>query len=427
MRMPFDQAATQKNGDANYSIGKWEPWLSNSTGQLHHRKQRSLEHVRSSVTNRLANRFPSLSRRWKNKSHGDAHLAVVTHPDRQNPRVASAATAELISPTLSAISKHESYLVPSPVRPSFENNTSGFASPPSAEIDETAPDEEEELGVATTPLLPPIFTELAREPSPIQSPLQSPSVASAPSMPVSPHTTQPSETTYIPNTPSPQLSTKPSLSSLLQPSRANTTSYPIPLEIPTLSMSDDRHDPWADRLGHANFDIYPEPYTPMTIDLDSYREYRANWDLARCNYAKHLARTGEHYGVTSRVYLLTQEKWNWIDGQWRNHYDEIGVIVAPQFARISDGTTNGGGSAQSSLVLEKPVTKIVVPPLADASGKFPELGDEDIVGPMTVAPARAEAMQKRTLEPGQLRSMRKKRNVFRFVSDMFGRGNPIHT
>jgi hypothetical protein len=211
-----------------------------------------------------------------------------------------------------------------------------------------------------------------------------------------------------------------------QRSRANTSNISIS-EVPTLQMLDDRDDPWAQRLGHANFRIHPEPYIPAMIDLDSYRQLRLNWDLARCNYAKHLARTGEHYGTTSKVYLLTQEKWNAIDNSWKKQNDRMTAVLSPVLARISDGDTTISGSLESSTVFEKPSKRVIVPQLDDPSGKFPELGDEDIVGPMSVGPARDLTMQKPTADAETPTYAARKRSFFRFVSDVLGRSGSHRT
>ena len=36
-------------------------------------------------------------------------------------------------------------------------------------------------------------------------------------------------------------------------------------------------------LGAAEFGINPRPYLPENFDIDSFRQFRADWDLARCN------------------------------------------------------------------------------------------------------------------------------------------------
>ena len=70
-----------------------------------------------------------------------------------------------------------------------------------------------------------------------------------------------------------------------------------PSEMPSMVITD--CDEWADKLGHTNFTIYPEPYVPDSFSLDACCQLRAGWDLARVNYTKHLARTREHYGAVS--------------------------------------------------------------------------------------------------------------------------------
>jgi len=165
-------------------------------------------------------------------------------------------------------------------------------------------------------------------------------------------------------------------------------------------------DPWDGRLGHANFNIHPEPYEPQQMDLDGYTEFRANWDQARTNYAKHLARTAEHYGSTSKVYKLTEEKWTSIDDIWKRHHAAMTKVLAPVLARVS-GDAEAQDSAASSAVLEKPMTKVVVPIVDDKGGKFPLLGDGEIVGPMSVGPP---------LSPP-------KRHLLKFLSNIFGGRN----
>ena len=159
---------------------------------------------------------------------------------------------------------------------------------------------------------------------------------------------------------------------------------------------------------------------PEYLDLDSYTQYRSNWDQARTNYAKHIARTVEHYGSTSKVYKLTEEKWSSIDNLWKRQHELMRTAIAPVLARLSDGDSRTPDSAASSAVLEKPVTKIAVPVIDDKSGKFPELGDGEIVGPMSVAPPRA-LFTDLTKTPGSKSPppSPRKRNLIRFFSDIF--------
>lgn len=163
----------------------------------------------------------------------------------------------------------------------------------------------------------------------------------------------------------------------------------------------DPGDEWAHKLGHANFTIQPEPYVPETCDVDSFRQFRKDWELARCNYAKHLVRTGEHYGVTSKIYQLTQEKWQSFDDEWRRNYESM--------------VANLGVSEKAALGLTTsnihPSDPVKVPRL-HGNDKFPELGDGEIVGPMSVAPAIHS-------HPGTKSG--KKRSFFKFIQDLVSR------
>lgn len=169
------------------------------------------------------------------------------------------------------------------------------------------------------------------------------------------------------------------------------------------------------RLGHADFYIHPEPYMPNSVDFDSYREFRANWEQARKQYAQHLARTIENYGETSKVYMLTEEKWKSIDDDWKHSNQLLTAKLSPSIGRLS-GDANAPDSP-SSLMLEKPITKVVVPPL-DKTGKFPQIGDADIIGPLTVGVAKVPELQRGQPTPPQ---SPRKRNLLKYLSDIFGR------
>ena len=374
------------------------------------KKQRS-----GDFTGRLGTRFPSLSKRWKHKSAAGPQLSIITHAAHVGSRTGSASSSQLISPALSAISKHESYLPHSPIRTNFEDSFSDAVSS-ALERDNPEPQDTEEQGQARTPLLPPLMMDFSDKPPPIQSPLQSPSVADITNSPAS---TTPVSTPQLFNLPSPPLSTKPSVASMRQRSRAGTMTMP-PTDVPPMQMLDEPADEVSRRLGHANFKIDPEPYLPNTKDIESYRRLRVDWDVARYNYGKHLARTGENFGATSNIYMWTQEKWAAIDAEWKRHNDTMAALVEPLIVRLSDGDTDVGNSATSSAVLEKPISKVIVPQINDPSGKFPRLGDEDIVGPMAFAPNRSQ--QADVESPAENRGSRK-RSFFKFISDILGRGS----
>ena len=408
------QASPNTSPIPEYSFGEQDEW-GTSSGQRYFKRQRSSDSP-FIVGNRLSSRFNSISRRWRNRSGVGPQLSIVTHVSAPTSRNGSAASSQLMSPALSAISRHESYLPPSPTRTNLDDSIHGSdaLSIPDVPLQEV---EQDETVQATTPLLPPVFTELVEKSHPVHSPLQSPSIAPTQG-PFNGRISM--DAPALTSLPSPPLSTKPSLVSIRQRSRANTATAPPLSEVPALKMLDDRNDPWAAQLGHADFSIHPEPYLPGVVDRDSYTEFRANWDQARTNYAKHLARTIEHYGSTSRVFKLTEEKWSSVDRSWKSNNDALSQMLAPLLAKNAEADTDMKDSSPTEAVLEKPITRIIIPAIDDKSGKFPELGDGDIVGPMEVGPPRAASMRKSSPPLSPL-SPTRKRNLFKFLQDMFAR------
>ena len=378
------------------------------------KRRRSMEQPARRHSHGFGNKFGSLSRRWKNRSAAGPQLSLVTHQITPASRSGSMSSAQILSPALSAISRHESGLPSSPTAFFATDIPSELDAAP-IDIEQRREDEEADLGQATTPLLPPILSELCRKEEPIQSPLQSPAIAPTTALVGS----RISFDAALSCLPSPPLSTKPSMVSMHAMSRTNTLTNSPFAEVPPMQLPEDPSDRWAVRLGHADFTIHPEPYTPDTLDLDSYTEYRKNWDQARTNYTKHIARVIEHYGSTSKVYKLTEEKWTSIDRVWSWRHDRMRTSVAPALARLSNGDSEMPDSTASSAVLEKPLTKIVVPVIDGRSGKFPELGDGEIIGPMAVARPRAFAGPDRSQGPGSPPLSPPKRNLMKFLSDIF--------
>lgn len=162
-------------------------------------------------------------------------------------------------------------------------------------------------------------------------------------------------------------------------------------------MLADPNDKWANLLGHANFTILPEPYVPEVCDAASVSQLFLDWEQAQRNYAKHQVRTAEHYGVTSKHYLLTEKKWAEIHTEWRKNHD----------LAKSHAVAIGQELAPTSPSEPGPLSKM--PTLNDpkSEGKFPKLGDEDIVGPMQQAAAILPKTPSR------------KRVFFKFISDLF--------
>ncbi len=222
--------------------------------------------------------------------------------------------------------------------------------------------------MARTPLLPPLVTE---HPPSSQfslasmqvSPLQSPTVVPSPM----------AETAALPSYATPPLSTKASISSFR---RNGSLSYQgvadLPSPIPDLL---EQYDAWSDRLGHANFTILPKPYLPEVADMETLVTFRGDWNLARINYTKHLVRTGEHYGATSKTYGLTQSKWAEIEREWHAAEDKL-------IDRLSAQQTRDGLAPMNLRRASDQMATAVVPGMLNTDGKFPELGDVDIVGPM---------------------------------------------
>ena len=220
--------------------------------------------------------------------------------------------------------------------------------------------------LARTPLLPPVMAMLRTTDEPVQSPLQSPKIADSPDMPRNPF-----ESPSIYNgLPSPPLSTKPSISSFHH--RAIIPSA----EIPPIRLAEPQ-DEWALKLGHANFTIFPEPYLPTCpASVTTCKKLRADWDTARCEFMKHLARTGEHYSTTSKVYQLTEEKWSTLDTAWKRYHEQALTSIIPESQEALE-------LSLASLHEPAPVAKI--PSISGPGGKFPKVGDLGIVGPMQQA------------------------------------------
>lgn len=349
---------------------------------------------------RINSHISTMSTRW-NRKRASGSPERDGFPDDLRSRANSAASSALASPVVRPISasRVDSHIPPSPARTIFEERMSDSNVRP---IDITRANslgqDDNDALKATTPLLPPLLGDdpTSMTASRVQSPLQSPSVADVS------QSGQYYMTSFhgFAGVPSPPLSSKPSVASFSRP-RANTCRT-ISGDSAPFVLSDP-NDEWANKLGHANYSIQPEPYQPVVCDIDHFHQLRADWDIARCNFAKHLVRTGEHYGVTSNIYKLTGEKWECINNQWRKEHESM----LSQLGSV-DGVALT--LTQSNLL---PREQVCIPGLHD-NAKFPEMGDEDIVGPMSVAPATDMA--------GMCRSNpMKKRNFFRFFQDLVSR------
>jgi hypothetical protein len=308
----------------------------------------------------LAEPRPSFSFRTTRSSRSSSVSGAARLPDHGCGNDSVPAT-----PALSFYESCESIVLPSPLE--SEPATLGMRV-------------ERDRATATTPLLPPLMTDALatlRAPSPSlqTSPLQSPSIMPSPVTDLPP---------AKPSYPTPPLSNRPSLTSLRRATISSTVSdaLPPPQIPPALCLLDYPQDAWSDRLGHANFTIEPRPYAPENADLAALQTFRADRALARTNYAKHLARTGEHYGSTSKTYALTEAKWAEIEREWQRHEDDLVARLGrncpddPSIASELQRRAAAGEDRGQPMPLSLPRG-----PLSD-DGKFPELGDVDIVGPM---------------------------------------------
>ncbi|KAH0551385.1 hypothetical protein GP486_007400 [Trichoglossum hirsutum] len=345
------------------------------------KKRRAESSPFASIATRLSNKLPSLGKRWKSrKSTGQISTtdnlreAISTHTARsRSPSLAGS----IAQPS----SKHfGTQMPPSPARSVLEEDEEEIYKMSPADVRAASKHRSNPDGIATTPLLPPLQIPGSNTPweSPIQSPLRSPTVAepresfSTVNSPANtPTTPQIRECSTVGRPLTPPSSIHASVSSF----HRNRPGHLVPSnEIPPMLIGDS-HDEWANKLGHANFNIQPEPYLPEVFDLAACKQIRANWDLARCNFAKHLVRTAEHYGITSKTLRLTEEKWAEIDSRWRR-CNEITISKAAE--------ESGVNAVILSEAAAVPVALMKIPSLNDprSEGKFPKLGDEDIVGPM---------------------------------------------
>ena len=352
------------------------------------------ESTRSGMTSRLGSRFPSLSRKWKDRRAGNR--TSVTESLQDGPSRASSLRApSFINSPVDSPDRADTQYVSTPARSVFDECRDEKARVSIDIRKANAKDESSSAdGLATTPLLPPLMVDFPSgiTDEPIQSPLQSPTIADSSS---NVHT--PIDTCHITGLPSPPLSAQPSISSFYH------RKLVPPSDIPPIELADP-FDEWTTKLGHANFTIYPKPYVPSTFNLQACKQLRADWDTARCNYMKHLVRTGEHYGTTSKIYKLTEDKWMQVESRWK-HNNELTI------ARAADQSDFPMTPSQSPSFEHKMSMKM--PPLngPKSEGKFPKLDGEDIVGPMV---RRESQLPRRS---------RKKRTFWKFLQGVLPSGS----
>ncbi|KAF1839133.1 hypothetical protein BDW02DRAFT_228654 [Decorospora gaudefroyi] len=357
------------------------------------KRRRSLEASAHSIAGKLERRFPSLSRKVRDRSSTLSRVSRSATPSGV-PSTRSSSLAGSIN-HVSTVDLPEDISSPTstPAFTSREQLDDDVPTPMAIDVGkanamEIDPEEVHRERYATTPLLPPLLVNCRNDDLPASSPLQSPTVADAThSLGPTPAGTPPTRA-Y----PTPPLSSKPSFGSIKGPRPGHAMSS---ADIPPLMLSDPK-DVWAATLGHANFTILPEPYVPEVCNAAAIEEHLAEWAQARRNYAKHQVRTAEHYGVTSKHYLLTEQKWTEIDAKWKENHELAKSHAAAIGQRLAASSPTEPGPLSKMPTLNDPKSE----------GKFPKLGDEDIVGPMQQAAA---------LLP---RTPSRKRAFFKFLSDL---------
>lgn len=338
----------------------------------HSAKRRRGELTLNTLGSRFGTKLPSFSRKWRHRQTGKTISIADSLEQPRHSRANSTRAPSRAGSVVEVPESQDPQLPPTPARSVSGDNPEDSPTLP-IDIQKANSSTEEfdaEGQTATTPLLPPIMTEFPPhlKEIPYQSPLQSPTVAD-PEPTYSVHT--PIMGPQVVGLPSPPLSAKPSMASFHRQRGLSTPSAEHPS-----GLNADPNDHWAVKLGHANFIINPEPYVPEHFDLAACKKLRSDWDLARCNFMKHLMRTGENWGATSKTYKLTEEKWAEIDACWKCNTDLCN-------SRTTDNGFETALSMSQSPVAE-PAPPMKLPALngPKSEGKFPKLGDEDIVGPM---------------------------------------------
>lgn len=342
--------------------------------------ERTVKRPRSN--DNLADNFASrLSRQFSKRFGGHRSSASVSTINlRSAPNSRPSSLRLPTTRSITAPNTHEVRNVSSPIpqlRASIHERSSSppraravsqaISRPMDISIPEAQEDSSERQELATTPLLPPMmasyFTDSQEA---LQSPLTSPTVAS-PSV-VASMVNTPVSSPIAHGFPTPPLSTKASTASL---NMRSSHTLPPASEIPPLTIAEET-DHWAIKLGHANFNIYPEPYLPEVCNAQQCRQLRDDWELARVEYMRQAARVSENYGVTSHIYKLTEQKWAEIDGIWRANHE----------LAVAEAQASGEDTVFQPLAETKTLKKM--PSLQDPKqpSKFPAIEEADIVGPM---------------------------------------------
>lgn len=395
--------------DIDYDVGFLSDCDFQSEPRVGSKKKRSgIESPLSGLTARLESRFPTITR-WR--SGRKSRMTSAGTIDYSLDNVLSRAPSSRSS-SVSAAARYNAdhsllndpSIPPTPALPQFGSSESVNVQAPNELTEEDRAGIVRDRAMTATPLLPPMMAGPAGTP-PQESPLQSPTIESAPSFPsATPSGVQSPTLTHAMFT-RPPLSSRPSTQSL----RNVSSSTELPPQMPLPSILQE-HDEWSDRLGHANFTITPVPYELQIVNPESVAKFQSDWDTARLNYTKHLVRTGENYGQTSKIYGLTEAKWAETEKRWKKMYRDIvrktqhssvpptkddsrsrsrgrnrGRSVSAHPASVNTSPNGDGFIGVEWKRLEDHIPGAVpqtIEAIDAAQGKFPGRGDEDIVGPM---------------------------------------------
>ena len=387
-------------------------------GERCSKRRRSGEHSTDSLTTRISRRWPSFSKRWKDPKLPKALSSPVVRSEppsrassvRLRPlRQSLALHAESKEPATPPFSPVESLSEERIVARSRASTLSRPSKPLDIQIPDPVVDPIDRQELASTPLLPPMMAEhYATASEELQSPLQSPSIAE-PSASTSLLGT-PTFTPEMTALPTPPLSSKASIASF-PPGRSVHTLHPS-CEIPPMTISEEGDDPWAHRLGHANFHVKPEPYLPDTCTLQTCQRLLDDWETARLDFMRQAAHIGEHYGPTSQTYKFTEQKWAQVDARWRACHERA----------IADAEASGAITPfhqPHTLAETHPMSRF--PSLNDPEqpAKFPQIDQSDIVGPM-VQYAKIQPRASRASSPNNNKSPNFLR-IFTDAASLLGR------
>lgn len=361
------------------------------------KSQRSMADMSTGkIGSRISRRLPSISSRWHNRKPTTS-ISSPTVRSAPPSRSASANYHSAKTSLASYLEPHETMLLFAPWD-RFISDTSRRPSSPTlpdpidlwAGRDVQDPIDRKEL--ASTPLLPPVLTDMrSQRDDAIQSPLQSPSVATPSSAATFADT--PLSSPIFNNGHTPPLSAKPSFASM---ARVHSNHMPRPSAEAGYSGSADELDYYNIKLGHANFHIFPEPYVPERFDEESCDRLLADWETARHEYMRQAYAISQNYGPTSNTYKLTSEKWALIDRQWQANVER------------SRAEAEALGERPRQDVLPEMASVAQIPSLPfdpQNPEKFPSLHEGGIVGPMVQyakvqrTPSKRKNFLKLLLEP----------------------------